>query len=227
MPAKSSSRAIPEVGFNFRMTDMQAAVGRVQLTRLAAIVAGAAAHRGASTRRDCPQIAGGEGSERARVGADKLAELLRRAVDPDIDQRAVMQRMLDAGVSTRRGVMNSHLEAPYASSEWRLPRSESAQNHGVILPMAPSMTLEQIQEVCDRLDRLCAPPSGSHCRPTAPRRRTRAAISMKGRRLTSGLSYVQRRKENRPAPSWGDGRLCRRWRANTARRQVNSGSSRR
>src|SRR6476659_6095297 len=28
----------PEVGFNFRMTDMQAAVGRVQLTRLASIV---------------------------------------------------------------------------------------------------------------------------------------------------------------------------------------------
>ena len=28
----------PEVGFNYRMTDMQAAVGRVQLTRLAAIV---------------------------------------------------------------------------------------------------------------------------------------------------------------------------------------------
>ena len=29
----------PEVGFNYRMTDMQAAVGRVQLTRLPAIVA--------------------------------------------------------------------------------------------------------------------------------------------------------------------------------------------
>ena len=42
----------PELGFNYRMTDMQAAVGRVQLTRLDGIVADrrtvAAAYRGAA-----------------------------------------------------------------------------------------------------------------------------------------------------------------------------------
>ena len=51
-----------------------------------------------------------------------------------------MQRMLDAGVSTRRGVMNAHLEASYASAPpRRLPHSEEAQQRGVILPLMPDM----------------------------------------------------------------------------------------
>ena len=40
----------PEVGFNYRMTDMQAAVGRVQLTRLHGDRRRAPARRGARTR---------------------------------------------------------------------------------------------------------------------------------------------------------------------------------
>ena len=34
------------------------------------------------------------------------------------DQRSVMQCLLDAGISTRRGVMNAHREGAYASG-WR------------------------------------------------------------------------------------------------------------
>jgi perosamine synthetase len=139
----------PEVGFNFRMTDMQAAVGRVQLTRLAAIVEErrALAAQYASRLSAIPSVKAPSEPEWAHTNWQSYCVELSRG----LDQRGVMQRMLDAGISTRRGVMNSHLEAPYASSEWRLPRSESAQNYGVILPMAPSMTVEQIQEVCERL----------------------------------------------------------------------------
>jgi len=67
------------------------------------------------------------------------------------DQRAVMQRLLDDGVSTRRGVMNSHLERPYQDAAYKLPVSERAQAKGVILPLSPSMTVAHVQEVCDRL----------------------------------------------------------------------------
>jgi dTDP-4-amino-4,6-dideoxygalactose transaminase len=60
--------------------------------------------------------------------------------------------MLDAGVSTRRGVMNAHLERPYeVEPALRLPTSERAQQQGVILPLAPSMTMTQVQNVCDTL----------------------------------------------------------------------------
>jgi dTDP-4-amino-4,6-dideoxygalactose transaminase len=136
----------PEIGFNFRMTDMQAAVGRVQLTRLASIV-----------------------EERRRIAAEYTARLskidgLEVPLEPawartnwqsycvriptGADQRAVMQKMLDEGVSTRRGVMNAHLEAPYRSSVVRLPHSEAAQERGVILPLVPFMTTDQVEEIC-------------------------------------------------------------------------------
>jgi dTDP-4-amino-4,6-dideoxygalactose transaminase len=127
------------------MTDMQAAVGRVQLTRLAGIV-----------------------EERRRIAAEYSARLAKvdgvtAPAEPSWartnwqsycvelaasrDQRAVMQRMLDEGVSTRRGVMNSHLEEPYRNG-LELPSSERAQQRGVILPLAPSMTQEQVEAVC-------------------------------------------------------------------------------
>jgi dTDP-4-amino-4,6-dideoxygalactose transaminase len=68
------------------------------------------------------------------------------------DQRLVMQRMLERGVSTRRGVMNSHLERPYkAASRAALPRSERVQRQGVILPLIPLMTSSHVEEVCDAL----------------------------------------------------------------------------
>ena len=69
------------------------------------------------------------------------------------DQRAVMQRMLDDGIATRRGVMNAHLERPYQAAAMgaTLPRSERAQRCGIILPLIPSMTSSQVQEVCASL----------------------------------------------------------------------------
>jgi dTDP-4-amino-4,6-dideoxygalactose transaminase len=64
-----------------------------------------------------------------------------------------MQRMLDVGISTRRGVMNAHLEGPYRNEAdpVRLAVSEAAQQMGIILPLIPSMTAEQIASVCDHL----------------------------------------------------------------------------
>ena len=70
-----------------------------------------------------------------------------------------MQQMLDAGVSTRRGVMNAHLELPYQSTGRRtdLSHSEHAQQRGVILPLAPAMTVSQVHYVCDQLAAAVAP----------------------------------------------------------------------
>jgi dTDP-4-amino-4,6-dideoxygalactose transaminase len=140
----------PEVGFNFRMTDMQAAVGRVQLTRLTSIV---------EERRRLASEYTSRLSSIDGVNAPQEPDWARTnwqsycvELSPSSDQRAVMQRMLDEGVSTRRGVMNSHLERPYfVDGRNDLPASERAQARGVILPLAPCMTVAQIDEVCQRL----------------------------------------------------------------------------
>jgi dTDP-4-amino-4,6-dideoxygalactose transaminase len=48
-----------------------------------------------------------------------------------------MQSMLDEKVSTRRGIMCSHREAPYAQSvtPHSLAHSEAAQDHCILLPL--------------------------------------------------------------------------------------------
>ena len=147
----------PEVGFNFRMTDVQAAVGRVQLTRLPSIV-----------------------EKRRRIALEYTARLsaingIAAPVEPSwartnwqsycvelpewCEQRTVMQRMLVDGVSTRRGVMNAHMEGAYLSDgvRARLPRSERARERGIILPLVPSMSTSQVQEVCDILSAAIEP----------------------------------------------------------------------
>ncbi|MPZ20451.1 MAG: aminotransferase class I/II-fold pyridoxal phosphate-dependent enzyme [Luteitalea sp.] len=141
----------PEVGFNFRMTDMQAAVGRVQLTRLPSIVA--------DRRRIAEEYSGrlatieGIGVPREPTWARTNWQSYCIELPEWCDQRTVMQRMLDHGISTRRGVMNTHLEPPYKSAVTRavLSRSERAQQRGVILPMVPWMTSPQLREICDGL----------------------------------------------------------------------------
>jgi dTDP-4-amino-4,6-dideoxygalactose transaminase len=75
----------------------------------------------------------------------------------DCDQRAVMQHMLDQGVSTRRGIMCSHREAVYAANarDYRLPHSEAAQDRCIILPLYPQMTQQEQVQVAQALQRAC------------------------------------------------------------------------
>ncbi|MFD1942170.1 DegT/DnrJ/EryC1/StrS family aminotransferase [Paradevosia shaoguanensis] len=139
-----------EVGYNYRMTDMQAAVGRVQLQRLPGIVA---------ARRRLAGLYGDLLARVAGVAAPSEANWARSnwqsycvTLARDIDQREIMQSMLDGGIATRRGIMNSHLERPYAGDGYRLPRSEAAQAHSVILPLYDRMPDQDVEAVVSALD---------------------------------------------------------------------------
>ena len=136
----------PEAGFNYRMTDLQAAVGRVQLARLPDIVA----ERRAIAAKYSRALAGIPGLRLpvepawARSNWQSYCVLLPAGVD----QRAVMQTMLDAGISTRRGVMCSHREPPYAAGPHRdLRNSEMVQDTGVILPLHAEVRDEDIEAI--------------------------------------------------------------------------------
>ena len=63
------------------------------------------------------------------------------------DRGAVMQTMLDDGISTRRGVMCAHTEPAYRLEAWRTPRrdgglgvGESISADGLILPLYDAMS---------------------------------------------------------------------------------------
>jgi dTDP-4-amino-4,6-dideoxygalactose transaminase len=140
----------PELGYNYRMTDIQAAVGRVQLTRLDAIIEERrrTAAEYASRLAAIPEVSAPAEPAWGRSNWQSYCVNLAEG----LDQRAVMQRMLAAGVSTRRGVMNAHLEPAYGGQPRPdLSASERAQDRGIILPLVPAMSQEQIAHVCDSL----------------------------------------------------------------------------
>ena len=67
-----------------------------------------------------------------------------------------MQTLLDQGISTRRGVMNIHLEGAYSGeSSYRaassLMRSVSAQQQTIILPLYAQMTVSDMDRVVEAL----------------------------------------------------------------------------
>lgn len=141
----------PVQGFNYRMTDIQAAVGREQLKRLACIIAS----RRKRAEIYSSAIAGIDGLT-APVEPDwALSNWQSYCVRlaPDIDQVGVMQNMLDHGISTRRGIMCIHMEKAYADLPMphSLRRSQAARDHSIILPLYAQMFHEEQMRVIEVL----------------------------------------------------------------------------
>lgn len=146
----------PTIGFNYRMTDIQAAVGRVQLSRLPDIIE----QRRVLAGRYREMLADVEGvivpSEPAWARSNWQSYCVRVRSD-GVDsatarqalQQSVMQRMLDAGVATRRGIMCVHREPAYADTATRFSLSESelAQDSGMILPLYPQLQGSELERV--------------------------------------------------------------------------------
>lgn len=141
----------PTIGYNYRMTDIQAAIGRKQLERLPRLVA---CRRLLAARYD--ELLGNIDGllvpfepEWARSNWQSYCVRL-----PDrCDQRAVMQALLDRGIATRRGIMCAHREPCYSKDEQRhdLRQSELAQDHAILLPLYAQMTDEDQVFVADTL----------------------------------------------------------------------------
>ncbi|MFB2773260.1 DegT/DnrJ/EryC1/StrS family aminotransferase [Pelatocladus sp. BLCC-F211] len=160
----------PMLGYNYRMTDIQAAVGREQLKRLPEIV---------ERRRYLAQLyqemlADVPGlklpTEPAWAKSNWQSFCVR--LPEKCDQVQVMQAMLDAGVSTRRGIMCAHRESAYSIEAWscgidgdacdckqgscqRLTESEQAQERAIILPLFHQMTEEEQDRVVEVLKTAC------------------------------------------------------------------------
>ncbi|WP_108663659.1 DegT/DnrJ/EryC1/StrS family aminotransferase [Acuticoccus kandeliae] len=154
--ARHASRAVvfeeyPVRGYNYRMTDIQAAMGREQLKRLPFILSRRrelAARYGAALA-GMPGVRPPAEPDWARTNWQSYPVRL----DHDVDQRALMQHMLDAGVATRRGIMCMHLELAQTDIALRypLPRSEAARDGSVLLPLFAQMTEADVDTVVGAL----------------------------------------------------------------------------
>jgi dTDP-4-amino-4,6-dideoxygalactose transaminase len=143
----------PVLGYNYRMTDIQAAVGREQLKRLPEIIDGRRklARRYQELLSEIPGLGIPREPDYARTNWQSFCVRL----PTNVDQRAVMQAALDAGIATRRGIMCSHREEVYKAAPLRvpLPHSEAAQDHCIVLPLYIQMTAEDLERVAHALRR--------------------------------------------------------------------------
>jgi dTDP-4-amino-4,6-dideoxygalactose transaminase len=142
----------PEVGFNYRMTDVQAAVGTVQLRRLPGILARRVelARRYTRGLADIPGLVPPHVPECARPNYQSYP--VRVLPDYPLTRDRLMQELLDRRIATRRGIMNAHQEGAYAGAgPYDLPQSEAARDGVLLLPLFHAMTDDEQDYVIDQL----------------------------------------------------------------------------
>lgn len=143
-----------EIGFNYRMTDLQAAVGIVQLGRLPEIVrrrreiaaAYTAALAGVGGLR--PVSDPGWGTSNFQSYWVEVGE------DYPLDREALLLHLAEASVSARRGIMAAHLQPAYAGSpsvRSPLPVTESLTANTLILPLYHQLDAADQATVIDAL----------------------------------------------------------------------------
>lgn len=140
------------VGYNYRLTDIQAAVGREQLRRLPSIVARrrrlAQCYRERLAER-VPAVRLTSEPDWARSNWQSLCVRLPAAVAPSVVARALGEQ----GIATRPAVSNAHQEPAWAGAGLRfpLPESERARRECLVLPLTDDLTPTDVDRVVDVL----------------------------------------------------------------------------
>ena len=147
------------LGFNYRMTDLQGAVGLVQLTKLDSFIS--------------------EREEWARFYADRLSEIpwLRMPMFPVDGQHAwqsfvtfvdpekapmprndIMEKLQDAGISTRPGTHAVHMLGYYVDRYGfgpnDYPGARASNDHSMAIPLHNRMAAEDYEYVVSALTSL-------------------------------------------------------------------------
>jgi perosamine synthetase len=135
-----------EVGYNYRMTDIQAAVGIEQLKKLKFIVSErrkiAKIYLEAFSKINCIQLP--IEKEGYKSNYQSFSILLKD--DSPISRNDLMQKLLDKGIATRRGIMTSHRETAYKNNgTFTLPTSEMLADNSLLLPIYCSMKIEDVK----------------------------------------------------------------------------------
>lgn len=164
------NEAYPVLGYNYRMTDIQAAIGREQLKRMPEMINRRRflAARYQELLADVPGLALPIEPEWARSNWQSFCVGL-----PDgCNQLRTMQALLDGGIASRRGVMCAHREPSYSREDWscvpgsapcdcapgtctRLRHSEEAQDRSIVLPLFHQMTEQEQDRVTLTLRGAC------------------------------------------------------------------------
>ncbi|HEX8517520.1 MAG TPA: DegT/DnrJ/EryC1/StrS family aminotransferase [Bacteroidia bacterium] len=142
-----------EVGYNYRMTDIQAAVGIKQLEKLDWIIA---------ERRKIARLYNEAFSDIACIELPIEAEgyftnyqsySIYLKPGCRISRNDLMQKLMDEGISSRRGIMTSHREPAYAEQckEIKLPVSEDRCDRSILIPLYVPMDGMDLRKVIEAI----------------------------------------------------------------------------
>jgi perosamine synthetase len=155
----------PEVGFNFRITDIQAAIGLAQLKRLPDMLARRkrAAGRYLEGLAELPMLR----PAKIAPGIEPNWQSFQVFLDPNagISRNDLMDSLHIRGIATRRGVMASHLEEAMAPYRQSLPHTEAAAAQCLQLPMHPGLDDSQVDIVLSTLRECLSTASPARRRP--------------------------------------------------------------
>jgi perosamine synthetase len=159
-----------EPGYNYRMTDIQAAIGRAQLAGLPATVARRRelARRYAERLAAIPGVAIPKESDWARSNWQSCCVGLPRGCD----QIAMMQHLASECMASPRGILCAYREAVYPPGTWsctagtgryrcraghcaRPIESERAQDRTIQFLLFGAKAEREIEHVADALAELC------------------------------------------------------------------------
>jgi len=138
------------VGYNFRMTNLQAAIGCAQLERLDTVLearAGLYEHyyerlsriKGARLQRFYDKV---------QPAVWALGVILDRELI-HVERDEVMQRLEDFGIEVRPGFYPFSVMPAYKSTSQ--PVAEDVSSRIICLPFHPSLSAEDVDYICDRL----------------------------------------------------------------------------
>jgi dTDP-4-amino-4,6-dideoxygalactose transaminase len=138
-----------EIGYNFRLTDIQAAIGIEQMKKLDYIIdkRNEIAHRYDSAFADIPFISTPSIPSYVTHHNYQTYWIEIKANSP-VSRNAFMEAMNKKEIATRRGVMAAHREMCYASSpRWSnvaLPNTDRITENTAVIPLFPTMTDAQV-----------------------------------------------------------------------------------
>jgi perosamine synthetase len=147
-----------EVGYNYRMTDVQAAIGLMQLQRLDGMLSRRRelAERYSLRLSSLPWLVVPHSPGDCRHNFQSY--MLRLKSDASISRDELMQALLDRGISSRRGIMAIHRETPYKDGSWddRLPVSNRVTDSTLVLPLFHEMTEEEQDYIIESIEAIGA-----------------------------------------------------------------------
>jgi len=143
-----------EIGYNFRMTNMQAAVGLAQLERIEQLVAKKRS-LGEYYRKQLAEIPG-ICMQIEKPWARSVYWMYAVEIDPShgIDAETFQRRLRERGIGTRPFFLGLHAQPALQArvpeiNPLGFPKADRAYQYGCYLPSGMTLTEKEVDQVCD------------------------------------------------------------------------------